>query len=60
MRGNSGRNSDFLLWIMASLNDNRYISVVACFGAFLANDIYGFISWRKMEKRQAENIDRVG
>jgi len=27
--------------------------VVVCFGAFLANDIYGFISWRKMEKRQA-------
>ena len=49
-----------LLWILASLDDRRYISVVVCFGAFLANDIYGFISWRKMEKRQAENIDRVG
>ena len=46
-----------LLWILASLDDSRYISVVVCFGAFLANDIYGFISWRKMEKRQAENID---
>ena len=32
--------------------------VVVCFGAFFANDIYGFISWRKMEKRQAENVDR--
>lgn len=48
-----------LLWILASLDDSRYISVVVCFGAFLANDIYGFISWRKMEKRQAENVDRV-
>lgn len=47
------------LWILASLDDSRYISVVVCFGAFLANDIYGFISWRKMEKRQAENVDRV-
>lgn len=48
-----------LLWILASMDDSRYISVVVCFGAFLVNDIYGFISWRKMEKRQAENIDRV-
>ena len=48
-----------LLWILASLDDRRYVSVVVCFGAFLANDIYGFISWRKMEKRQAENVDRV-
>lgn len=47
-----------LLWILASLDDSRYISVVVCFGAFLVNDIYGFISWRKMEKRQAENVDR--
>ena len=49
-----------LLWILASFDDSRYISVVVCFGAFLANDIYGFISWRKMENRQAENVDRVG
>lgn len=48
-----------LLWILASFDDSRYISVVVCFGAFLANDIYGFISWRKMEKWQAENVDRV-
>ena len=30
-------------------------SVVVCCVAFLANDIYGFISWRKMKKRQEEN-----
>lgn len=42
-----------VLWILASLEDTKYISVVACFAAFLFNDIYGFVSWRKMEKRQA-------
>lgn len=45
-----------LLWILASITDTRYISVVVCFIAFLVNDIYGFISWRKMEKRQAQSV----
>lgn len=44
-----------ILWIMASVYDIRYISVVACFMAFFANDIYGFISWRKMKIRQQGN-----
>ncbi len=43
-----------LLWILASMEDIRYISVTVCFLAFLVNDMYGFISWRKMEKRQAD------
>lgn len=41
-----------VLWILASMTDNRYISVVACFIAFLVNDIYGFFSWKKMKIRQ--------
>jgi len=40
------------LWIIASFYDVRYVSVVVCFVAFLFNDIYGFISWQKMKKRQ--------
>jgi len=40
------------LWILASMEDIRYVSVVVCFGAFLINDLYGFVSWRKMERRQ--------
>ena len=42
-----------VLWVLASLCDIRYISVVVCFVAFLANDIYGYLSWQKMKKRQA-------
>ena len=43
-----------ILWVMASVTDIRYISVVVCFLAFLFNDIYGFISWQRMKKRQRE------
>ena len=41
-----------VLWILASVLDIRYISVVVCFVAFLFNDIYGFVSWQRMKKRQ--------
>ena len=41
-----------VLWVLASLSDVKYISVVVCFVAFLVNDIYGFINWKKMENRQ--------
>lgn len=42
-----------VLWVMASFENMSYISVVVCFAAFLANDVYGYLSWREMEKRQA-------
>ncbi|MBR1421888.1 MAG: nicotinamide mononucleotide transporter [Ruminococcus sp.] len=42
-----------ILWIMASNTDIRYISVVVCFAAFLLNDIYGYINWQRMKKRQS-------
>lgn len=45
-----------VLWIMASLHDVKYISVVACFLAFFVNDIYGFISWQKMKLRQQNKL----
>ncbi|MBQ6812803.1 MAG: nicotinamide mononucleotide transporter [Agathobacter sp.] len=43
-----------VLWVMASFADVKYVSVVVCFVAFFVNDIYGFINWKKMEKRQSE------
>ena len=42
-----------VLWVLASFSDARYISVVVCFIAFFANDIYGYISWQKMKVRQS-------
>lgn len=44
-----------VLWVLASLTDISYVSVTVCFIMFLVNDIYGFISWIKMRKRQSEN-----
>ena len=41
-----------VLWVMASVYDTKYISVVVCFIAFLVNDIYGYISWQRMKRRQ--------
>ena len=41
-----------VLWILASARDISYLSVMICFVLFLVNDIYGYISWRKMEQRQ--------
>ena len=45
-----------ILWSIASTHDIRYLSVVVCFLAFLANDIYGYISWKIMKIRQHENL----
>ncbi len=42
-----------VLWIVASVNNTRNISMVACFATFLINDLYGFYSWKKMETRQS-------
>lgn len=41
-----------ILWILASMENVKYISVVVCFVAFLFNDIYGYVSWKNMEQRQ--------
>ncbi len=41
-----------VLWSMMCATSSSAISMVACFSAFLVNDIYGFISWCRMQKRQ--------
>ena len=43
-----------ILWVLASVTDIRYLSVVVCFVAFLFNDMYGYVSWQRMKARQAE------
>ena len=49
-----------VLWILASLSDPSYIPVTVCFGVFLFNDVYGFISWKKMGRTQAQNLSEEG
>ena len=41
-----------VMWAMAAAEDISYLSVIICFEMFLVNDLYGFVSWKRMEKRQ--------
>ena len=43
------------LWIIASIKDPSRISMVICFAVFMANDLNGFISWKRMQKHQKSN-----
>ncbi len=45
-----------VLWTSASFKDIQYISVVVCFLVFLANDLYSFINWQKMKKKQEKGV----
>lgn len=44
-----------ILWVLAAFSDTSYLSVAICFVMFLANDIYGYINWSEMQKRQESN-----
>ncbi len=40
------------LWILATVENTSYISVVICFVVFLFNDLYAFTNWQKLKKGQ--------
>ena len=41
-----------VLWVISALVDPAGWAMVACFAMFFLNDMYGFVNWRRMEKRQ--------
>lgn len=41
-----------VLWGLATISNISYLSVAICFVVFLVNDIYGFINWSRIRKRQ--------
>jgi nicotinamide mononucleotide transporter PnuC len=41
-----------VLWVIACGTDISNLVMVACFVMFLANDLYAFINWKKLQKRQ--------
>ncbi len=45
-----------LLWTLAAVENISYLSVIICFVMFLVNDLYGFVNWKRMEKRQMASI----
>ncbi len=47
-----------ILWSLAAISNISYLSVIICFAMFLINDLYGFISWKRMAKRQKNGVDK--
>ena len=47
-----------VLWALATVDDIKYISVTVCFIAFLANDLYGFFNWRRMERKHRKALEK--
>ena len=45
-----------VLWTLAAVEDVSYLSVIICFVMFLVNDLYGFVNWKRMEKRQMASL----
>ncbi len=45
-----------VLWVLASGMDRGYTAVVVCFIVFFINDLYGFIGWRRLARRQRDDI----
>lgn len=41
-----------VMWILASIEDPGYIPMIFCFVMFLINDLYGFINWCRMRRKQ--------
>ena len=41
-----------IMWSMASYENSTYVPMVICFIAFFVTDIYGFINWSIMNKKQ--------
>ncbi len=41
-----------VLWAFMAAEDISCMSVIICFTAFLVNDVYGFLNWLKIAKRQ--------
>lgn len=41
-----------VLWVLATIKDASYAPMIACFVMFLANDLYGFVNWRRMQAKQ--------
>ena len=41
-----------VMWLLAAMADISYLPMIFCFVMFMANDLYGFLNWRRMRQRQ--------
>ncbi len=49
-----------LLWLLMIPTSTSAISVMLCFMAFLVNDLYGFVNWRRLYRSQQEKMTLEG
>lgn len=42
-----------VLWVLSSIDDIGYATMIICFSMFLINDIYGFYNWKKLKVKQS-------
>ncbi|MCH5266715.1 MAG: nicotinamide mononucleotide transporter [Lachnospiraceae bacterium] len=45
-----------VLWILATIAEPKYMPMILCFVIFLFNDMYGFVNWKKIQRRQQERV----
>ncbi len=43
-----------VLWVLATIENITYLPMIFCFIMFLANDLYGYFNWKRIEKRQKD------
>ena len=48
-----------ILWVLASVENPGYIQMVMCFVVFFVNDVYGYISWKRMAEMQKKRIREI-
>ncbi len=42
-----------VLWVIATVGVPSNFPMIICFAVFLINDLYGFFSWQRMQRRQS-------
>ncbi len=47
-----------ILWSLMTVETPGYLPMIVCFVVFLVNDLYGFVNWQMMKKRQREGIQK--
>ncbi|WP_249029259.1 nicotinamide riboside transporter PnuC [Tannockella kyphosi] len=44
-----------ILWLLATIQNSTYLTMVLCFCVFLVNDLYAYYNWKKMKEKQKDN-----
>ena len=48
-----------ILWTVSTISDISYLPMLMCFVTFMANDVYGFYNWKRMQSRQQDDLDDI-